>query len=122
MKKMDYTLGAVLLLIGLAISIIYKEYSMASTGSKAYIYVDNQCVKELDITENLNYEVISQYGVNVVSVLDSHVYVSESDCLGNDCVKMGGISHPGESICCLPHRLYIVIEGDGDCAVDTVAY
>lgn len=122
MKRADYTLGAVMLMLGFLITFIYGKMSGKETASKVFVYVDTKCVSVLDLSQDFEYAVSNEYGNNTVEIKSGKVYIKDSDCKGNDCVKMSGISKSGESICCLPHRLYIVIEGDSEGTVDTVAY
>ena len=49
-----------------------------------------------------------------VTVKDGCAFVSESDCPGQDCVRMDKISGTGQMIVCLPHHLTVVIEGAGE--------
>jgi hypothetical protein len=48
-------------------------------------------------------------GSNTVVVHEGRVFVEEADCPGGDCLRQGGISRPGQTIVCLPHRLVVEI-------------
>ncbi len=56
---------------------------------------------------------------NVICVREGAVFVSEATCPDQDCVRMGPVSKPGQVIACLPNRLLIRVEGEGD--VDAVS-
>ena len=55
----------------------------------------------------------------VVALDDGGVYVSDSDCPGQDCVHTGAISRAGQSIVCLPAQVVISIVSTSS-AVDAV--
>ncbi len=60
---------------------------------------------------------------NIIRITGDGVCVSESDCKGHDCVRMGTISHSGETIVCLPNRLIVTITSDrGSNEFDAVTY
>ena len=46
-----------------------------------------------------------------VEVRDGQIAVTASDCPTQDCVHTGAVSHPGQSIVCLPARLVIQVQG-----------
>lgn len=60
-------------------------------------------------------------GYNVIQVKDGAVRVSEANCSNQVCVNTGTVSHAGEIIACLPHRLILSISS-GNEEVDAIAY
>ena len=50
---------------------------------------------------------------NVVTISGGKVSVTEATCKNQVCVKHGEISHPGESIVCLPNRMVVRIVSGG---------
>lgn len=66
----------------------------------------------LDQNRVLNVE--NAYGFNEVTIQDSTVAVTRSDCANQICVDTGAIRRTGEMIVCLPHRLVVTIQsGEG---------
>lgn len=57
---------------------------------------------------------------NIVKIDGGSVCVSEASCKNQVCVRHGSISHPGESIVCLPNRLIVSIEGGGGGGYDSI--
>ena len=57
---------------------------------------------------------------NVVIIDSGSVSVSEASCKNQVCVRHGSISHPGESIVCLPNRLIVSIEGGEGGGYDSI--
>lgn len=60
-------------------------------------------------------------GYNVIQVENGVVNVCEANCSNQVCVNTGGISHTGEVIACLPHRLILSITSGAE-EVDAIAY
>lgn len=60
-------------------------------------------------------------GYNLLQIEDRSVRVLQADCPGLDCVHQGRISHTGETLICLPHRLEIRIKGKQEADYDAVA-
>ena len=63
-------------------------------------------------------EIKTEFGYNKIDVSNNGARVLESDCKDKQCI--GEIHKIGEMIVCLPHRLVVKIEGNGE--VDGVAY
>ncbi len=69
----------------------------------------------LDPSTHLTIRVQSRDGgFNLVEVQGLKVRVSDADCPDRVCVKRGWLTSPGDQAVCLPHRLVVRIEGDGD--------
>ncbi len=58
---------------------------------------------------------------NRLVIRDGRAYVTAANCPDQICVKHAGISHVGESIVCLPHKLVVRIEGASADAPDVTA-
>jgi hypothetical protein len=54
----------------------------------------------------------------VVSFEEGSLRVLRSDCPQQICIRMGSISRPGQWIACVPHRVFIKIEGRDKDPVD----
>ncbi len=76
---------------------------------KAYVYYDKEQVAILNLNENQEFEINSV----VVVVEDQKVYVRSSACKDKLCVHQGKIEFSGQTITCLPQRVYIKIAGSG---------
>ena len=123
MKKQDYILAGLILIISLALNLYISSYANKNdmSGNYVVVYVDGDLFEKIPISDNGEHEIVTKYGTNVIGIYDGRVGVTSADCKSWDCIKMGKISNVNEYICCLPHRLYIVIEGE-DVQYDTVAY
>lgn len=73
------------------------------------------------IEEDREIEISSTGGHNTVLIENGSVRMKSSDCRNQICVGHSPISHSGESIICLPHKLVVKIEGGKEADVDAVA-
>lgn len=48
---------------------------------------------------------------NLLVIEEESVWIEEANCPDGLCVRQGHISHSGDSIICLPHKLVVTIEG-----------
>ena len=110
---------AVLLLISLGAAFLI--FLRPTSGSVAKIYLDGELIRSIDlseVTEGYEFTVQSERGVNVVRVEKGRICVKEADCPDKVCVHSGWLKNSAAPICCLPHKLVIKIEKDGDAGDD----
>jgi len=90
----------------------------ASFG-RAEIYLSGELVKVVDLadTEDLTFEV--KEGV-VLQIENHEIFFAASPCANHRCVQCGKISHPGESVLCLPMGVLVQITDDAVPAVDAI--
>ena len=60
------------------------------------------------------YEIKTELGYNKVIVDKDGVHIEEADCPDKLCAQHTAISHVGDSIVCLPHRLTVTVIGSGE--------
>ena len=111
-KKADIFLAVVLLVIGALGLLAFRPAKQA--GAYAVITVDGQELDRVELAYDHSHIIETSYGTNTITVKGGAVCVSESDCRGEDCVRMGNISREGQMIVCLPHHLTVLIEGPGN--------
>lgn len=104
----DFILIFTLILITIVGVILYfglqkKENLMV------YIYCDKELVETIDIHESKEL-VINEV---VIVIEDGSVYVKVSTCKDKVCVNQGRIKSAGQTITCLPQRVFVQIEGSG---------
>ena len=61
-------------------------------------------------------------GYNLLMISNGKASVSDADCPDRLCVSQRTISHKGECIICLPHKLVITIDSDQEGELDAVTY
>lgn len=61
-------------------------------------------------------------GECTISIAESKVSVVESECPERICVRRGEIGKVGEWIACVPHRVFISIDGIEQTSIDDISY
>ena len=108
MKRSDIIfLIAVAALIGgafLAFEII------ATPGGKTVVIEEgNEVVGNYPLSEDRTLKVQGPLGITTVVIRGGQVYVPDSACPNKICIEMGHIFEKGDTIICLPNRVYITI-------------
>ena len=108
MKKIrnDIILITSLILITILGLVLY--FALQKKGNlSVYIYYDKELVEVVDLKKN------QELVVNdVVIVIENEtVYVKASSCKDKVCMHQGKIRSAGQTITCLPQRVFIQLEG-----------
>ena len=119
----------IILLVGLllAAAVLYPLLNRTgSTGSFALIEVDGAECARVDLSKDTVFTITTSDGTNTIQVKNHEISVDSADCPDKICVNHAAISHSGENIVCLPHKLVITIISDTskeseDPHIDTVA-
>ncbi len=87
-------------------------------GSVVRIIQDGKVIEEIDLSK-----VLSEYsftveapggGYNIITVQPGRIRVSEADCPDQICVGQGWLSDRAAPIVCMPHKLMIMLKGEGE--------
>ena len=109
MKKWDFILALIVFSLAGCFLLVSNSAGNAE-NKKVVITVDGIIYKKMPLKhERLTIE--NQYGKNIVEVSSDGVLVSEADCGNLQCVHTGKIRTSNQAIACLPHHLFITIEG-----------
>lgn len=79
---------------------------------------EGKVLQTLPLAEDTTFSVIKPQGINIVTIQNGKVAVTQADCPDQYCVQRGWCSG-GAQIVCLPNRL--VLEFVGQSTVDGVA-
>lgn len=133
-KKADLILLAVLLIAGLAASIVLArsgkgggQVTIKSAGKKigTYSLKENRTLlitKDGHIFDCDGTDSQGETGYNILQIRDGKADMISADCHNHDCVNHRPISKDGENIICLPHKIVIQIEKEkGDDGYDSLA-
>lgn len=108
MHKLRNDIILILILLFICISIfLFYIFTSQEDNLEVIIYSDNQVYKVLDINENQTIEVS---GVKIV-IASGYVYVESSTCPDQICVHQHKIKASGQTITCLPNKVFVKIEG-----------
>lgn len=85
----------------------------------ALITVDGKAFREVDLLNEQDFIIKTEYGSNSISVKGGNIYVEDASCPDKLCVRHGKLYNRYDSIVCLPHR--VVIEYKNSAGLDAVA-
>lgn len=111
-SRWDLILGATLLLFALAAYLLAGLYSRE--GSKVVIRVDKEVCGIYDLNVDKTVPVTGEGFSNTLVIRDGKADMTEADCPDRICVKHRPVSHVGETIVCLPHKVVVEVIGEGD--------
>ena len=89
--------------------IFFKSMS-SKTGREVVIEEGNEVFGTYSLSENAVIEVTGILGVSTVVIEKGDVYMKDSPCPNKVCVHMGRKSKKGDTIVCIPNRIYITIK------------
>lgn len=107
LKKADMVL-LFLVIIMAVIGTIYINLSKKQ-GKEVCISIDGKIKKTFPISDDIEYEIKTDEGTNLLVIKDGMASVVKADCKDKVCVNYAPISETDETIICLPHKLVIEI-------------
>lgn len=128
MKKADkyILIGiAALLLISMVGVYIFKT-ALANPGATAIITQDGRVIHTIDLKKvSEPYELIIESkdgGSNTICVEKDKIKFIEANCPDKLCVTAGFLANTNDIAVCLPHGLFIEIEGGSEGEIDSLAH
>ena len=110
MKKRDIILVAVMILISLIAALLKKK---KKKGDTVEIYKDNLLYGSYPLESDTIIRIDDPEGYdNVIEISNARVRMAEADCPQRLCVSCGWMDKSGESICCAPSRLLVMIRSE----------
>lgn len=82
------------------------------------VYYRDEQVLRVSLDEDKEYEAIGELSAVKIKVLNKDVWVVESECEDKICIHQGHINRAGQTITCLPNKVYLKIVGGS--GVDSV--
>lgn len=109
-KKADVIVTLGLFFISLGINFIINKANQKYDGDILVVEQDGKVIERLPLEEDNTY--IARYGghYNKIVIKDRKAMIVEADCLDQICTHMRPIDKEGESIICLPHKLFLQVE------------
>ena len=118
MKKRDIVLIVILAVISLCG--IIPSFFGRDIGD-AYIYVKGSLYGVYDLSEPCDITITGDNGaLNTVTIEDNGIFMKEANCPGRQCIECGRISRNGESICCAPAGILIIVRSQEEPEYDAV--
>lgn len=121
-RKRNTLIFMILLLLIICVGFLIQKIYFGKSGAVAVIEQDGETISELPL--NKDTELVlddGDGGSNTITVKNGTVAVTDANCPDLVCVHTGSISHTGEVIACLPHKLIITISGD-DNSLDAASW
>lgn len=106
----DIILAGVLLLLAAAGFLLFTL--LKSDGDVAVVLIDGKEQARYPLTEDVSVVISAHDGVNTLVIRGGRAYIGDADCPDGICVDHSPVSHVGETIVCLPHKLVIKIESE----------
>lgn len=117
MKKNDFILIAVILIIAGAVFLLYHKIGKEDTGF-VKVTVDGELYGTYSLEKNQEIEIND---TNHLLIQNGQADVIWADCPDKICVNQKVISANKESIICLPNQVVVEIVGGEDSQLDAVA-
>jgi hypothetical protein len=84
--------------------------------------VDGQQTYRLDLSMDGHRAINGPLGDTTIEVRDGRIRVIGSPCPHKLCIRMGWAGRAGDLIVCVPNRVVIRVEGEGEEDVDAVTW
>ena len=127
MKRGDMILIGIVIVAALAF--IVPKWLLQDTSENlhngnmyAEITVDGKLYKQVEITEEEQIiEVKTDDGYNTLKVHNNGIEMIDADCPDKVCLGFGFVTHKGDTIVCLPHRVLVELKSEAGGEADTDA-
>ena len=102
------------------IALIFVFTTRKSEHLEAKVYVQNEIVLNIDLSNNEEneYRIQGLKGEVVIATKDGGIAIISSNCPHQDCVKMGYVKETNKPIICTYNAVYIIIEGKANYDVE----
>ena len=111
MKKNDFILTGVIVLIAIAIFLLIPK----EAGNMTKITVDGKLYATLSLDKDQRIEIGD---TNVAVIEKGEIYMESANCPDKLCVHQGKISDSSKKIVCLPNK--VIIEATKESTIDSV--
>ena len=111
-KKMLADVILVLSLLVVSLSVFLIITLTRDEGSLVVVSVNGERVAEYSLSRDGEYSLNG--GTNIIVVENGEVYMKDASCPDKLCVHQGKKSMSGERIICLPNRVEVRVEGEGE--------
>lgn len=122
LKRLDLVITSIILLICVPFIIrdMLDRFEAKMQDKVAEIYHENIKISEIVLRESGVFPILN--GKMLIEVKSGSLRVVDSDCPNHLCMKMGPISSSGQTIICVPNKVFIKIKGSDKSIIDSVTY
>ena len=100
-KKWALFLAALFLIAVITTLVLYRRFPMDIVG----VYCDGELMYLIDPNVDGEYKV-NNLGINIVTVQNGRIYISEADCPDGVCVRHGAL-RKNDAIICVPNKVVV---------------
>lgn len=122
MKLLDY------IIIGMSIAIAIGLIALNGVRGQqdhnrltASIYIEDNLYKKVYLDKEQEIKVKTEHGYNIIKIEEEEVSMIDADCPDQICIYTAPINKPGQIIVCLPHKVYVEIDGEKETNIDAVS-
>ncbi len=112
LKKADILLIAGILLA--AVVLFCTQWLLAPRGETVVVSVNGEEIARYPLHTAVSVTLEGVGGQNRLVIENGTAHIEEADCPDKLCAQHTAISHVGDSIVCLPHRLTVTVIGSGE--------
>ena len=120
MKKKDFLIAAVVLLLAGILALVFR-FAGGDRGGSVQVKVDGKVVGTYALIEEQRVPFDTKYGHNTLVIEGGKAHIEDADCPDHYCEQQGEISKTGETLVCLPHKLVAEVVAGEEADVDIVA-
>lgn len=116
-------LDPLIFIVSLAVVVVFsvQAYQGAGEGSIVAVEAEGETwIHQLD--EDAVYDFRGPLGSTVIEIDDGAVSVLSSPCRDKICVLSKPAAGDGEWIACLPNKVFLIVKGGSDAAVDAATF
>ena len=105
-----YDLWLILAVLGISALLLLVRRMTVEDGAQVIVYLNNEKYGEYFLADDAVIEVRDEDTViNEVCIANGYAYMKWADCPDGLCLSQQKICMAGESICCLPNKVYIEV-------------
>lgn len=108
MKKKEILFFIIILIAAGIFCIIAPKIN--TTSDSVSVSIDGELYQQFDLSNSENITIETEQGYNILKIQNHTAKVIEADCPDQLCVQQKSISHTGELIVCLPHKMVVEIK------------
>jgi len=115
-RKLDFVAIGVFILLAVALLFVFVIGGGNTQGARIIILSEGERIYNLSLTEmeGQSHEVVTERGVNVISVNNGRVSMSRATCHTGECVTWPDLTNTFQRIVCLPNRIVVMLEAVED--------
>ncbi len=113
-RKGDIIVIVGLIFLSFGLNFAIDKMTTGHTGDLLVVEQDGKVIKKLPMDKDTEYVVNYGGHYNRIVIKNKKAFISEADCQDQICAHMHPIEREGQTIICLPHRLFLELESHGD--------